>query len=224
MKKTTELVDKVYKLTRNAAPLSYMLPTRHTKRYPLLHFDEEAGTQRALRYARNQKSPFEDEQDGNAILEPIIFEDGFLRVTKANQVLQRFLHLHPQNGTRFVEVDNSKSAKVEVDNINVQVDALVEARTLSITQLETLTRVLFGKDPSTISTEEMRRDVLVFAKNEPQEFMSMVNDPVLKLHATVHTFFEAGLIKFRNKRKEVWYNTKSNKSKLCTIPFEEDPI
>ena len=47
---------------------------------------------------------------------------------------------------------------------------------------------------------------------------------MLKLHATVHTFFESGFIKFRNKRKEVWYNTKSNKSKLCTIPFGEDPI
>lgn len=224
MKKKKELVDKVYKLTRNAAPLSFMLPTRHTKRYPLLHFDDELGIQRALRYARNQKSPFEDEQDGNAILEPIIFEDGFLRVPKSNQVLQKFLSLHPQNGTRFVEVDNSKAAEKEVASINVQVDALVEARTLSITQLETLTRVLFGKDPSTISTEEMRRDVLVFAKNEPQEFMSMVNDPVLKLHATVHKFFEAGLLKYRNKNKEVWFNTKTNKGKLCTIPFGEDSI
>jgi len=33
---------------------------------------------RPLRYARNQKSPFEDEQDGNVILEPIVFEDGML--------------------------------------------------------------------------------------------------------------------------------------------------
>ena len=115
-------------------------------------------------------------------------------------------------------------AQKEVANINVQVDALVEARSLSITQLETLTRVLFGKDPSTVSTEEMRRDVLVFAKVEPEEFMSTVNDPVLKLHATVHKFFDAGLIKYRNKNKEVWFNTKSNKAKLCTIPFGEDPI
>ena len=30
---------------------------------------------KALRYARNQNSPFQDEQDDNAILEPIVFEE-----------------------------------------------------------------------------------------------------------------------------------------------------
>ncbi len=54
-----------------------MLASRNSRRFPLLWFDEEKGEQRALRYARNQQSPFEDEQDGNAILEPIVFEDGF---------------------------------------------------------------------------------------------------------------------------------------------------
>ena len=71
--KKVEYVDKVYKLTRSAAPLSFMLPVRNSRRFPLLFFDEEKGTNRALRYARNQRSPFEDEQDGNAIIEAIIF-------------------------------------------------------------------------------------------------------------------------------------------------------
>ena len=108
--------------------------------------------------------------------------------------------------------------------MNIELDAMIEARSLSIAQLETLTRVLFSKDPSRISTDEMKRDILVYAKREPQEFMSIVNDPVLKLQATVHKFFEEGLIKYRNKNKEVWFNTKTNKTRLCTIPFGEDPI
>ena len=61
--KKTKFVDKVYKLKRNAAPLSFMLPGISTRRNPLLWFDEEKGVNRSLRYARNQKSPFEDEQD-----------------------------------------------------------------------------------------------------------------------------------------------------------------
>jgi len=75
--KKTQFVDKVYKLKKEAAPLSFMLPTRNSRRFPLMWFDEEKGENRALRYARNQRSPFEDEQDGNAIVEPVIFEDGF---------------------------------------------------------------------------------------------------------------------------------------------------
>ena len=110
--KKTQFVDKVYKLKKEAAPLSYMLPTRNTQRFPLLWFDEEKGVNRPLRYAKNQRSPFEDEQDGNAIVEPIIFEDGFLTVPRSNQVLQKFLHYHPYNGKSFIEVNKEKYAEV----------------------------------------------------------------------------------------------------------------
>ena len=224
MKTTVQRVDKVYKLTRNAAPLSFMLATRHTRRFPLLWVDPETGINRELRYARNQSSPFVDEQDDNAIIEPVIFEDGFLRVTKNNQVLQRFLDVHPHNGVKFKELDNAKDAQQVLENINIELDAMIEARSLSISQLETLTRVLFQKDPSRISTDEMKRDILVYAKREPEDFMSVINDPVLKLQATVHKLFEQGLIKYRNKNKEVWFSTKTNKTRLCVIPFGEDPI
>ena len=80
------------------------------------------------------------------------------------------------------------------------------------------------KDPSKISTDEMKRDILVYARRDPHEFMALISDPVLKLHSTVHKFIEEGFIKFRNKNKEVWFNTKTNKTRLCTIPFGEDPI
>ena len=74
-------VDKVYKL-KIGSPLSYTLASRNHPRFPLMWFDEKNNQNRALRYATNQKSPFEDEQDGNAIIESIVFEDGFLRVPK----------------------------------------------------------------------------------------------------------------------------------------------
>jgi hypothetical protein len=82
MKNKTIPTDKHYKLKSQETPLAFMLPTKNSSRYPLMYFDEEQNVNRALRYARNQKSPFEDEQDGNAILEPIIFEDGFLQCSK----------------------------------------------------------------------------------------------------------------------------------------------
>ena len=95
-------VDKVYRLL-NGNPLSYTLASRNTQRFPLMWYDEKNNVNRPLRYASNQKSPFEDEQDGSAILEPIVFEDGLLRVPKNNPVLQEFLHYHPLNGIVFIE-------------------------------------------------------------------------------------------------------------------------
>lgn len=224
MKKTKVFVDKVYKLTRNAAPLSFMLPTRNTNRFPLLWFDEEEGTNKALRYAKNQKSPFEDEQDGNFIIEPIIFEDGFLRVPKNNPVLQEFLYYHPLNGKKFVEVNEEKDAAEVVEKLNMEVDALIEARQLTIDQTETIGRVLFGKDTSKISSAEIKRDILVYAKREPQAFLNILKDPMLKLQSQVQLFFDKSLLSFRNNKKEVWFNLPSNKKKLLTVPFGEDPM
>ena len=214
-------VDKVYKL-KNGSPLSYTLASRNHPRFPLMWFDEKNNVNRALRYATNQKSPVEDEQDGNAIIEPIIFEDGFLRVPKNNPVLQQFLHYHPLNGIIFTEVDKEKEAAEEVEDLNLEVEALIEARQLTIEQIETLTRVMFGKDPSTVSTAELKRDILVFAKTDPREFLNILNDPELKYQAKIRMFFENKLLVLRNNDKEIWFNTATNKKKMMSIPYGED--
>ena len=222
MAKNITAIDKVYKL-KIGAPLSYTLASRNHPRSPLMWYDEKNNVNRSLRYSTNQKSPFEDEQDGNAIIEPIIFEDGFLRVPKNNPVLQEFLHYHPFNGTIFSEVNKEKDAAVEVDDLNLEIEALVEARQLSLDQLETLTRVMFGKDPSTVSTAELKRDILVFAKRDPKEFLNILNDPELKFQAKIRLFFENKLLILRNGEKEVWFNTETNKKKMLSVPFGEDP-
>jgi hypothetical protein len=223
MKSKLVPADRIYKLKGDSAPLSYTIPSRNTRRFPLLWFDEENNVNRPLRYAINQKTPFEDEQDGNAIVEPIIFENGFLSVPKNNPVLQEFLHYHPLNGRTFVEVDNEKDAAKEVEVLNFEVDALIQARQLSIEQLETVSRVLFGKDPSRFTTAELKRDVLIYAKRDPRGFLNVISDPMLQLQSNVHIFFENKLLTFRNGHKEVWFNSTSNKKKMLTVPYGQDP-
>lgn len=222
MKQKIVPTDKIYKL-KSGTPLSYTLASRNHPRFPLLWFDEEKNVNRVLRYSVNQKSPFEDEQDGNAVLEPIIFEDGLLRVPKTNPVLQEFLYYHPLRNVVFQEVDKEKDAAAEMEDLNYEVDALIEARQLTIEQLEMLTRVMFGKDPSTLSTAELKRDILVFAKTNPIEFLNILNDPMLKFEDKVRQFFEHKLLTLRNNDKEVWFNTPTNKKKMMSIAFGEDP-
>lgn len=214
--------DKVYKLLAGS-PLSYSLASRNHPRFPLMWFDEDKNQNRPLRYAVNQKSPFEDEQDGNAIVEPIIFEDGFLSVSKTNPVLQEFLHYHPLNGIVFAEVDEQKEAEAEVADMNIEIDALIAARELNIEQIETLTRVMFGKDPSLYPSDILKRDILVYAKSEPSEFLNILNDPQLQYQSKVRLFFENKLLALRNNDREVWFNTSTNKKKMISVPFGEDP-
>ena len=54
--------DKLYELQGNNTPIINKIPSRHTRKNPLLYFDEEKGHNRELRYATNQKSIFVDEQ------------------------------------------------------------------------------------------------------------------------------------------------------------------
>lgn len=224
MKKSKKtFVDKVYRLTKEKAPLSYTIPSRHTKRKSLLYFDESTGVNKAIRYAKNQKSIFEEEQDGNVILEPIIFEDGFLRVSKQNQILQQFLAFHPANGKEFVEVDKEADASVEVDNLDLALEAQILAKDLDVEMLETIARVVIGLNIEKMTSAELKRDVRVFAKRYPEEFMESINDPLLSLQNKCSKFFSEGLLVLKNK-KDVYYNLKGNKNKLLTVPYGEDPL
>lgn len=208
-----------YVLKRKTPPLSFMLASRHTRRKPLLYFDGTSN--RPLRYARNQKSPFEDEQDGTAIVEPIIFDDGFLHVPKDNPVLQEFLSYHPGFGDIFVEVNKEAEAKEEVQSLDAEVDALIAARSLTLDMLENISRVLLGSSVDKMTTAELKRDVLVFAKQNPFEFLDLLNDPMLELESKVAKFFEDGLLGMRNKNKDVYFNLANNKTKMLTVPFGE---
>lgn len=218
-----EIKDRVYKLTRDKAPLSCIIPSRSSRGGTLLYFDEDKGINRELRYSINQKSPFKDEQDANPVVTPIIFEDGMLRVSKKNPVLQEFLHYHPLNGRKFVEVDYGKDAAEEVAQLSAEVDALVEAKSLSIEQMENIGRVLFKKDVSMITTSELKRDILVFAKRNPSGFLNLLSDPKLKLQAQVQSFFDNKIIAFRNKKRDVYFNLEGNKKRMTTIPFGVNP-
>tara|TARA_A100001201_G_scaffold143760_1_gene147320 strand:+ start:3939 stop:4685 length:747 start_codon:yes stop_codon:yes gene_type:complete len=224
MKKNKNIfVDKTYKLTKDKAPLSYTIPSRNTKRKSLLYFDDKTGVNRSLRYAKNQKSIFEDEQDGNVLLEPIVFEDGFLRVPKQNQILQEFLAYHPANGKEFVEVDREQDASAEVENLDLALEAQVLAKDLDVEMLETIARVVIGLNIEKMTSAELKRDVRLFAKRYPGEFMESINDPLLSLQNKCAKFFSEGLLVLKNK-KDVYYNLKGNKNKLLTVPYGEDPL
>ena len=215
--------DKVYKLKNNAMPLSYVLASRNTKSFPLMYFDESKNQNRALRYASNQKSCFEDEQDGNAIIEPVIFENGFLSVPRTNPVLQQFMFYHPLKNNVFVEVDKEMDAGKDVEKYNREADALIEARKLTIDMLENVYRILFSKDPTLVSTNELRRDIFIQAKKDPVGFMNVINDPDLHLQANVHLFFDNKLLVLKNQERDVFFNTNSTKKKMLSLNYGDDP-
>ena len=182
---------------------------------------EEKGYNRALRYSPNQKTPFEDEQDKNVILQPIIFENGFLKVPKTDPVLQYFLEIHPDNGIKFEEVNNERDAEQDLENINYEVDALIAAKQMDLSSLERIGRVILGRDVTKMSTAELKRDVLVYARNNPKDFLDTIDDPMTDITSTVALLFDKNLLSWRSG-KDVHFNLPNNKKRMLTVPHGED--
>ena len=224
MKKTSKFVDKTYKLKGDKQPITVMLNSRNSRRNPLTYFDEEKGFNRALRYATNQKSPFEDEQDGHAILEHVIFENGMLFVPKENQVLQQFLAYHPLNGRKFEEVDNEKDAQADIELLDLEFEALAAARDLPIDVMETIVRIDLGEDPSKMSSSELKRDIKLYARNHPEDFMESINDPLLQLQSKSSQYFLDKVVALRNHGRDIYFNLPKNKKKIKSIPPGENHI
>lgn len=222
MKKNVVLKDRTYRLKGNKAPIVFILNSRNSRRKPLLYFD--GSRNRALRYSTNQSSPFEDEQDNNAIVEPVVFEDGMLFVSKTNPVLQEFLSLHPGNGAIFEEVDNEKDASQDVDRLDAQLEAQVAAKDLDIEMLETIGRIALSLNVDKMSTAELKRDIRLYALNSPEDFLDTLNDPMLKLQSLASKCLAQGILSLRNKGKDIYFNLPQNKKKLMSIPFGDSAI
>jgi hypothetical protein len=217
-----KLTEKIYILKNGKSPLTFVLQSRHSRRSPLLWFDEEKGVNRTLRYARNQRSPFEDEQDDNAIVEPIMFENGVLKVSKTDTVLHKFLELHPKNGSVFEEFIAERDAEKEIEEMNYEVDALIAAREMSIDKCEEILRELIGNRVENMTSKEVRRDILVFARNNPYDLLTMAGDPDVQMKNNIAQFFDMNIIQFRNKNKDVYFNLPNNKKRMLTVPEGED--
>jgi len=212
-----EIKDRMYFLSDNKTPLTYLI-----RGSSIHYFDEEKGYERELKYTSNQRTCFVDEMIGDQRLEHIIFENGALYVPKNKTVLQKLLSLyHPHRDKVFFEHKPAKIAADEVDILELEVDALLAARNLSIDIAEAVMRVEIGSRVSNLSSKELKRDLLIYAKRNPKLFLELVNDENVMLRNFGIKAVEAGILKMSSDRRNFLWA--SNDRKLMTIPFEEHP-
>ena len=217
-----EIKDRVYYLIGDKSPVTLTIPSKHTKKHSLLYFDEKTGIQKEIRYATNQSSCFVDDQKGEATLGHIIFKDGNLKVSKNKQNLQKLLSLyHPLKGRMYEEYNPVKEAVEELDMLDLQIDALNAAKNMEIDQAEAILRVEKGSSVSSMTSKELRRDLLLFAKNNPSLFINLANDDNVQLRNTAIRAVEAGIIKISQDQRSFTWG--SNGRKLMNVPFDENP-
>ena len=212
-----EIKNRMYYLKSNDKPLSYLI-----KGSNIYYFDTDKGYEREMKYCSNQKTTFVDEMKGDQRLEHIIFRSGSLFVPKEKTVLQKLLSLyHPLKDKLFYEHKPEGLAADEIDILNVQVDALIAARNIDIDMAEAIMRVEKGSEVSNLSSKELRRDLLVFARNNPKLFLELADDENVMLRNFGIRATEAGILRLStDQRNFLWGN---NGRKLMVIPFDEHP-
>jgi hypothetical protein len=212
-----EIKDRMYFLKGGKKPLS-----RSIKATNIYYFDEEKGYERELKYCSNQRTTFVDEMKGDQRLEHIIFRSGTLFVEKEKTVLQKLLSLyHPHKGNIYEEYKPAIEAEEEIEALDLQVDALIAARNIDIDMAEAIMRVEKGSNVSNLSSKELKRDLLVFARNNPKLFLELADDENVMLRNFGIKAVEAGILRLSSDQRNFLWG--GNGRKLMVIPFDEHP-
>jgi len=212
-----ELKDRVYKLTGSKKPIS-----RSIRSANIHWFDQEKGYERELKYCQNQKTVFVDEMKGDQRLEHIIFRNGMLIVEKEKTVLQKLLSLyHPDRKQLFYEEKPVAVATNEIAWLEMEIEALNAARSIDIDMAEAIMRVEIGSKVSEMSSKELKRDLLLYAKKNPELFLELVNDDNVVLRNFGIKATEMGILKLSSDQRT--FSWGSNDRKLMNVPFDEHP-
>ena len=87
--------------------------------------------------------------------------------------------------------------------------------------VEAVLRVEIGSGVSKMSSKELRRDLLLFAKKNPKLFLDLIKDENVQLRNFGIKATEMGIIKLSSDQRHFMWG--SNDRKLMTVPFDEHP-
>ncbi len=216
VKNTWEVKDKLYELSINETPIVYILKSKG-----ILWFDEELGYEREIKYCENQKTVFADEMKGPQRMSHISFRDGRLYVPKEKQTLQKFLALHPENGRKFIEHNPVQIAEDDLSVLELEIEALNVAKAIEVDHAEAILRSEIGNEVSNMTSKELKRDLLLFAKNNPELFLELANDENINVRNMGIKAVENNIITLSNDQRTFTWS--STGRKLITVPFDENP-
>ena len=128
---------------------------------------------------------------------------------------------HPHREQLFTEFKPVQQATSDIEWLNLEIDALNAAKGLDIDMAEAVMRVEIGSKVSEMSSKELKRDLLLYAKRNPGLFLELVNDDNVVLRNFGIKATEMGIIKLSSDQRTFSWGT--NDRKLMTVPFDEHP-
>src|SRR5210317_375789 len=137
-------------------------------------------------------------------------------------ILQKFLSIyHPKNNLVYGEYNAEAIAENDIDILELQLEAMNTAKALEVDRAEAVLRTEYGSDVTKMTSKELKRDVLIFAQNNPEMFLELVNDENINIRNIGIKAVEQNIIKLSEDQRTFKWG--SNGRKLITVPFDENP-
>lgn len=210
--------DRIY-LQKGKRSASFILRTFHDSKNPL-QFKEEGKAPRSIRYCTNQDSIFSDEQEGDVILGRVVFIDGKLVVKSDDSLLQEMLSIyHPHKDVLYEEFDPVAQAEEEVDSIKIGHEAISVILEGSEETVKALGKALLSNNKGK-SIAEIKHDLLIHAKSNPQLIIDLSKDEDLPLLSLASSAIEYGILSVSKDNTKI----KQGDNIICSIPFNQDPV
>jgi hypothetical protein len=121
----------------------------------------------------------------------------------------------------YYEFKPAQKAEQEIEILELEADAIVVAREMDIEMAEAILRVEIGSRVSNMSSKELKRDLLLFARNNPSLFLELATDDNVQLRNFGIKAVELGIIKLSSDQRNFLWG--SNDRPIMVVPFDEHP-
>lgn len=214
--KEKPLLPVEYKMLNPSGKLFMMGSTEHSI------FSKETSSIRIIRYCEKEPSIYVDEQSERPTKSTIRFVDGRLFVPPEKPNLIEFLDTHPGNlangGNLFERVDIMKKVKSDLKTEFLQMDAIALLRERPLDDIMAVATSLNVNTDREV--DEIKHDLLVFAKRNPETFIKSFDNPVTKMRAKLKTAADYGIINFNDGHVR-WNDTNKH---IIAIPAGQDGL
>jgi len=105
--------------------------------------------------------------------------------------------------------------------LEIEIEALNAAKSIDVDHAEAVLRVEKGNSVGNMSSKEIKRDLLLMAKKNPDLFLNLVKDDNIQLRNFGINACENKIIYLSGDQRTFHWG--SNDRKLMTVPFDENP-
>lgn len=197
--------NRRYEIVNGTKTVSHGIRTRSKKASPLLYVHPVTGESHLLRLTENHPSFFEHlqfKEPGANRLRFVKFVDGVLFVPSTDLQLQKFLHIHPDKGLVFREIDAEQDAKKELDAYELKFKAQELVRGLDFPSQDALSRSVCKGYSSTLTPSEIKRLLFIEVDkaSDHKHIISLCENKTLLIQGLAKLAVENGLMKFEDYR------------------------